>query len=104
MTQVEFLEKYQMLAGVAAEITKRKNADYSKTKDAFANFQLVEYLGVTDTATGIMVRMCDKVIRISNLIKTEGKVKDESITDTLIDLANYSLILAVWINTNKGGV
>ena len=104
MTREKFLEEYALTIRTASEIVMAKNADYSKTADAFANFRLVEQLGIAELPAGILVRMCDKMSRISNLIKQEGKVKNESITDTLIDLANYSLILAVYLNANKGGV
>lgn len=101
MNQQMFLEEYATLINKCSEIVRSKNADYSKTADAFANFRLVEQLGIADTPSGILVRMCDKMARVSNLIKQAGKVKDESIIDTLIDLANYSLILAVYLE-NKG--
>ena len=48
--------------------------------------------------------MSDKLSRIANLLKSEAKnsVKDESIEDTLIDLANYSIILKILIEDKKG--
>ena len=102
MTQDKFLDAYDKLSDKATLIVRNKNADYSKTADAFANFRLVEKLGITDTASGVLVRMCDKFSRIANLLKQSGKVADESIQDTLIDLANYSLILAVYLENKEG--
>jgi len=38
------------------------------------------------------IRLEDKLQRFETLIRAESRVKDESIRDTLIDLANYSIM------------
>lgn len=38
------------------------------------------------------IRLGDKLLRFETLIKSESEVKDESIRDTLIDLANYAIL------------
>lgn len=43
--------------------------------------------------------MTDKISRIANLIHSEAKVKDEKITDTLIDLAVYAIIMKIYLDT-----
>ena len=82
------------------EIAKNKNADYSKDGDAFANFKACQMLGI-DPKIGFLVRMTDKLMRVSNLITKEAQVKDESIYDTLRDLANYSILLKLYIEYEK---
>lgn len=71
----------------------RKNAGYSgESPDRWANFRLAESFGVS-TFLGVMVRMSDKWIRITNLVKNPSLDKvGEAIEDTLMDLASYSLI------------
>ncbi len=98
MTTKDFLKKLELNQVVALEIMKRKNADYAGTEDPFRNFKNVEVLGVCSTEAGLVVRMTDKLSRIANLIKQDAKVKDESISDTLIDLMNYANILKVYLN------
>lgn len=71
---------------------QEKNHDYSKGKDALRNFKLVESFGLTDSQTGIMVRLTDKMARISNLLNTEPKVS-EKVEDTIDDAINYLLLL-----------
>lgn len=84
------------------DIATKKNKDYSGAMP-FQNFMLVEHLGAADAETGVLVRMCDKVSRISNLLKSgEAAVLDESIHDTLLDLANYALILDALIAYKAG--
>ncbi len=100
MKKTEFKEKFKENIKEMFEIIEKKNADYSKVS-AFWNFELVESLWITSVEKWILVRMCDKVSRISNLIDTEAKVKDEAITDTLQDLANYSIILKIYLESKK---
>ena len=76
-------------------ILSAKNADYNgKGQDALSNFRAVEQYGIS-TEAGFITRMSDKMKRIASLVeKGKQEVKDESIIDTLQDLANYSLLLA----------
>jgi len=74
------------------ELYEAKNKDYgdsfSKTMDEF---------GIVSAA----IRLEDKLGRFKRLMKSESKVKDESIEDTLIDLANYSVMTLLYINGKK---
>ena len=50
------------------------------------------------------IRLGDKYNRFCKVIKVEAEVKDESIRDTLIDLANYAIMTVIEIdNDRKGG-
>lgn len=103
MTKEGFFAFLETTYANCVETSKRKNADYAGDSDPFANFRLVEMLGICSVETGILVRMTDKMARITNLLK-EGKtnqVKDESVDDTLIDLANYSVILAAYRESKR---
>ena len=71
-----------------------KKHDYGNA-DIFANFRLSELAGIP-AWQGSVVRMGDKYARISNFIKKgDFKFKEESIKDTLMDMAIYSLITIV---------
>lgn len=84
---------YLKLLDEMRELHIRKNAGYSGDGvDRWANFRLAEAFGVS-TLLGVMVRMSDKWIRITNLIKNpKFDQVGESIDDTLFDLASYALI------------
>lgn len=84
-------------------IAEKKNADYTGgDTDEFFNFTAVESLDVMSAEEGIFVRMIDKFMRVRSFIKKGVlEVKDETVEDTLIDLANYSLILAALIKKKK---
>ena len=66
-----------------------KNADYGNSFES----SLEEY-----GLIAALIRMEDKMGRLRTLIKSEAKVKDESISDTLRDLSNYALMASVWVD------
>lgn len=70
----------------------KKNADYGSSFEESLN-----ELGVLAGVTRIM----DKFNRLKNLVKSEAKV-NESLSDTLKDMANYCLMLAVWMEGKNG--
>lgn len=66
-----------------------KNSDYGNSFES----SLEEY-----GLIAALIRMEDKMGRLRTLIKSEAKVKDESISDTLRDLSNYALMASVWFD------
>jgi len=76
----------------------RKNNDYGgSNNDPFANFRNSTIAGVS-VEKGILVRLMDKMSRVSTLLDKEAMVKDEAITDTIEDAINYLAILKAYIN------
>lgn len=71
---------------------KRKNSDYGNSFD-----KSLDEWGLQAAA----IRIGDKVNRINSLIKNGSfAVKDESIRDTLLDLANYSVMTLMYLDKN----
>lgn len=103
MNKAEYIEFHRQACEKMMAITKAKNADYTGVgDDPFANFTRVEALGVTDTTRGFLVRMLDKMCRITSFAqKGILEVKDESVEDTLFDLANYCILLAGYIKSRR---
>lgn len=104
MNTKEFLKFHEETLLKMIEITKQKNHDYAgfEDDDPFANFKIVEKCGISSTEQGFLTRMMDKVSRINSFVK-QGvcNVKDEKIEDTLLDLANYSILMAGYIKSKK---
>lgn len=71
---------------------RKKNADYG---DSF-NKSLEKY-GLISAS----IRMNDKFERFDSLIVNEQRVADENIDDTLLDLANYAIMTAMWIRQRR---
>lgn len=102
MTKDQYFEFAQSFFGECIETSKKKNADYTGgAPDPFSNFKSVEVLGIK-TEQGFLTRMMDKMKRIASFVENgELHVKDESVKDTLQDLANYSCLLAGYIESTK---
>lgn len=87
-TRERYLMEFGDLLRRMREITTKKNHDYGSENDPFKNFRMFEELG-------ILVRMSDKFARLRTALyeKREFQVADETVEDTALDLAIYSLLL-----------
>lgn len=82
--------RFYALLEEIAELHSRKNHDYAKTTEPLSNFNRAKDLGV-EPWRGVLIRMSDKWSRIEQL--AGGKIaKNESLRDSLVDLAVYALI------------
>lgn len=75
--------EYEQVLEELKDIYKRKNHDYG---DSFAI--LFKKFGLQS----VIIRLWDKLLRLETLTKEDAQVKDESIQDTLKDLANYCIM------------
>lgn len=86
--------KFEQITTDMFELYKRKNADYGNSvAKTFDEWGLVSFL----------VRMEDKLNRITTLTKKQGeaRIADEKIEDTLLDLANYSIMALIELDRAK---
>jgi len=73
-----------------ALIHRAKNADYGNS------FELAAAMLKRPVAEVLLSRMTDKLARACNLVSNgNAAVKDESLADTLLDLANYAVLAVV---------
>jgi Nucleotide modification associated domain 1 len=107
MNRKEYMEFHQRFCVKMQDITQKKNADYAGDGgDAFANFRqiggMVKVGNADVVAIGFLTRMSDKFSRIGSFI-TNGQlqVKDESVEDALLDLANYSALFAGYLRDKE---
>lgn len=91
----------------AYQLCELKNHDYAGATGSqpFRNFESVEALGIAYTETGFLVRMTDKLNRLVTYTN-DGKlaVTNESVVDTLLDLINYSILFAAYMQKKAGFV
>jgi ribosomal protein S18 len=97
MTTQKFLKNIEDTFSKCLATAKAKNSDYAGVGDPFRNFNSSELVGVP-IPRAILVRMMDKISRVSNLLDKEASVKDEPIADTLEDLINYTAILKAYLD------
>ena len=74
------------------KLYEQKNHDYG---DSFGKSYAEDGLVMAK------IRIGDKFNRFKTLIKSDAKVNDESIRDTLIDLANYALMTVMELDNEK---
>jgi len=74
------------------EMHDRKQADYGSAGDPFQNVRASERFGIP-AWIGCMVRANDKMVRIQKAARLGvGSLRNESLEDSLRDLAVYSII------------
>ena len=86
--------KFEQITTDMFELYKRKNADYGNSvAKTFDEWGLASFL----------VRMEDKLNRVTTLTKKQGeaRIADEKIEDTLLDLANYSIMALIELDRAK---
>lgn len=81
------IDKTQIHENICKQMTdtcRRKNSDYG---DSFAKLR-------TEFDNAILIRIYDKYSRLKSLksVNKVQQVSDESIKDTLLDLANYCIL------------
>ena len=90
------IEKHKLICEKLNKLYEAKNADYG---DSFSK-SYKEY-GLTMS----LIRLEDKLNRLKSLNKNgNAQVKDESIQDTLMDLANYAIMTILELMWSVQGV
>ncbi|KAA9291214.1 nucleotide modification associated domain-containing protein [Aerococcus urinae] len=85
---------FESITDEMAKLYESKNHDYGNSFD-----KSMDQFGLVASA----IRLGDKYNRFSELINSDQQqVKDESIRDTLIDLANYSVMTIMWLDNQRG--
>lgn len=84
--------QFKDIAKGMIETYVRKNHDYGNSFDkSLDKFDLV----------ASVVRIGDKMNRIESLVQKKAMVQDESIRDTLLDMANYAIMTVMWMDNQK---
>jgi hypothetical protein len=106
MTRDDLIRNHETLCSTARELMKKKNADYAGRggHEPFANFTRVEAMGICSTERGMLVRVTDKMSRLSSFVES-GKleVANESFEDTIVDVINYMVLLHSYVKDKKHG-
>lgn len=83
--------RFHRLLEEMARVHSDKNHDYAMSVDPLSNFRKAQVFGVAPSR-GALVRMSDKWSRLEQLVGGTKTPKNESVRDTLMDLANYALL------------
>ena len=98
MHRSQLLDIHAALTDKAFRVMQKKNHDYASNTDPFFNLRQCEAFGLCSVEQGILVRMTDKISRLSQYTKNgDLQVKDESVEDTLVDIINYTVLLRAYL-------
>lgn len=75
------------------ELHDRKQADYGKADDPFANVRASEEWGMPSWV-GAFIRINDKLNRLKSFAR-KGSLQNESAKDSMLDIAVYAIIAYV---------
>ena len=84
--------RFRFITEEMVTLYSKKNADYG---DAFTQSLDEDGLLVSK------IRLKDKLNRFAKLIENDALVNDESMRDTLIDMANYAVMTMMWLDENE---
>ena len=97
-TLKEVKATHRALTRDAYNLIATKGHDYNReaqeTGDTLYNLRVAANLGLVDSPqASVLVRTCDKVMRMVSLRRpsTKAKVNDEKVWDTVRDLINYAV-------------
>jgi hypothetical protein len=97
MNREDVIKHHKEICDEARNLMVKKNHDYSGKGGGkpFANFERTEAMGICSTEAGVLVRMVDKLSRLSTFVDTgELKVDNESYHDAIVDIINYCILLS----------
>lgn len=93
MSQVKGDPRFHALLAEIGRLHDKKQQDYGRDDDPFANVRASSDWGIP-AWVGCMVRGTDKIKRLQKAARV-GKLANESVEDSLMDLAVYSLIALI---------
>lgn len=96
MERKELIDSVEKTFKECMEILRAKQHDYATNEDALQNFRYAELVNVGPQKAAL-VRIAEKLSRVSNLIDKEEAVKDEKVADTIRDMINYMAILKAMV-------
>lgn len=93
MNEIKRIEYHKELLDKLHELYKTKNSDYGNSV-----YETYKRYGLTS----FLVRIEDKINRVRTLSNNGSrKVSDEKLEDSLMDLANYSLLALIELENDK---
>jgi hypothetical protein len=104
MNREDLLNIHETLCNKSRSLMRKKNADYAGGRgvEPFANFTRCESMGICKTEAGMLVRMTDKMSRLSSFLESgKFEVADESLEDTTLDIINYAVLLYAFVSDKK---
>lgn len=93
MKPTELVNQHKEVCGLLNKVYEQKNHDYG---NSFG--QTFEKLGIISAVTRITDKY-NRLVSLTTLPEAERQVQDETIADTLLDMANYCIMTYMELQT-----
>lgn len=93
-------DEFHVVLKEIGDLHDKKGRDYGTNTDQYANIRSSKEFGV-EPWLGAYIRLNDKIGRIKSFV-SNGKLENESLEDSLIDIANYAIIALVLYREGNG--
>lgn len=99
MNKQEQLKHFEAIIAKMREVLISKGDDYAND-DRLSNFKTVAQITGTTPARSCLNLIATKVARLGNLLNSKEPPRNESIRDSVLDLANYAILLDALLSEN----
>ena len=98
----ETLKNFKRIQKEQLELFCKKQLDYGPSNIGLGKSEIEKTSDIRLSSMGLGIRMQDKISRFLNLSMNEKEPNNESLDDTLIDIANYA-IMGLIVRNKKWG-
>ena len=100
MNRTQFFEFAKSFYERAFQIMQNKNDDYSQEDNPFSNFEFTAEASNVKVEQVFLMQLADKMARLRECFDKPVSVLDESLEDTLRDMANFCALCAGYLKKN----
>ena len=96
-TTKDILENFDLIVSKLRTVLMQKNHDYTQgaSKDSLKNFKISALVLSIDSGKGLLVRVMDKIMRITTYIEAGNlQVPNEGVDDAISDIIGYMVLLS----------
>ena len=97
MNRAQFFEFAKSFYEETIKIIQNKNDDYSKKDHPFSNFEFTAEVANVTVEQVFLMQLGDKMARLRECFDKPVSVLDESLEDTLSDMANFCALCAGYL-------
>jgi hypothetical protein len=100
MTIEQQQHHFERMINKMSEVMMSKGNDYAN-EDRMSNFKTAGAIVGVSAEINCLSLIATKVARLGNLLNSKEKPNNESIRDSVLDLANYAILLDMLLSEKK---
>lgn len=104
MTKDQQTQHVEAFMAKMKKVLISKGDDYAGSEDRLRNFKDAAMMAGVSPVEGALYMIGTKVARIRNLVQSDGVVNNEPLRDSVMDLANYAVLLDEILIESEGAL